>query len=65
MYAIRSYYAVWTENDLCGILYNTKIPRASYWAWTEYAAGDGEIVLHVAGAAPGDEQQRDAAEAQS
>jgi len=37
----RAAKAYWTDYDLCGILYNPKVPRTSYWAWTEYAAGDG------------------------
>ena len=37
----RAAKALWTVDDLGGILVNPKIPRTSYWAWKEYAAGDG------------------------
>ncbi len=37
----RAAKAHWTQNDLCGIMASSKVPRTSYWAWREYAAGTG------------------------
>lgn len=33
--------AIWTDNDLCGILVGPKTPRTSFWCWVEYAGQEG------------------------
>lgn len=37
----RAARAVWTENDLCGLLVGPRTPRTTYWAWKAYADGTG------------------------
>ena len=41
----RAARALWTANDLCGLLVSPKTPRTTYWAWKAYADGVGMRLL--------------------